>query len=144
MNLSKEIKVTRVMNGVAAGVTAQNSSSVDMQNFDSVMFVAMFGSITAGAVTSVNAAQSDDDSTFADLAGTGITVADSDGDQVAVIDLERPVGRYVRCEISRATQNAVIDGVLAIQYRGRTKPTTHDVSTVIASELHVSPDEGTA
>ncbi len=145
-NLAREVKVTRVMNAVAAGTTDQESSTVDMQGFDGVMFVAAFGTITTNAVTSVKAQQGalSNGSDGADLVGTGITVADDDDNQVAIIDIYRPQERYVRCVIDRGTQNAVIDGVLAIQYKGRRQPTTHDSTTVIAAESHNSPAEGTA
>jgi hypothetical protein len=41
MNLSKAVKVARVLNGVAAGTTDQNGSVVDMQGFEGVQFVAL-------------------------------------------------------------------------------------------------------
>lgn len=145
-NLAKEVKVTRVMNAVAAGTTNQESSTVDMQGYDGVMFMAAFGTITANAVTSVKAQQGalSNGSDGADLEGTAITVADDDDNQVAIIDIYRPQERYVRCAISRGTQNAVIDGVIAVQYKGRKFPTVHDTATVIAAETHNSPAEGTA
>lgn len=143
-NISNQIKTTRVMNAVAAGTTAQNSSSVDMANFEGVRFTAAFGAIVAGAATSVNVAQSADDSSFADLLGSGVTVEDDDDNQVVVIDIWRPVDRYVRCEIARATQNATIDGVIAEQYGPRVLPTTDDTTTVVGREIHTSPAEGTA
>ncbi len=146
MNLSKEVKVTRVMNAVAAGTTNQNSTVLDMQGFEGVMFVAAFGALTATQVTSLKAQQGtlSDGSDMADLAGT-LTgpLADTDGNKLLVLDVFRPQERYVRCVVGRGTANAVIDGVIAIQYCSRKAPTTHD-TTVAFSELHVSPDEGTA
>lgn len=145
-NLANEVKVTRVMNGVAAGTTDQNSSAVDMQGWDGVMFITSFGAITSGAVTSVKLQQDTASgmSTAADLAGTGQTVADDDDNQVVIHDLYRPTERYVRVVVDRGTQNAVIDGVVAIQYKGRKQPTTHDSSTVVSCEIYDSPAEGTA
>ena len=146
MNLSKNVKVTRVMNGVAAGTTDQNSSIIDMSGWDGVLFLAAFGVITATAVTSIKVQQDTDPAggTMADLAGTAVTVADDDDNQVAGVDVYRPRERYVRLVIDRGTANAVIDGVVAIQYRGSKAPSVHDATTVVAIETHASPAEGTA
>jgi len=142
-NLYLDAKVVRVMTSQAAGTTALASDSVDMQDFDAVQFIPMFGAITAGAATSVHVAQSSDDSTFVDLEGTSITIADDDDGKAAVIDIERPTDRYVRCEIARATENAVVDGVIALVYKCRRQPVDTDAS-VVDIEFHASPDEGTA
>lgn len=147
LNLNPNIKITRVSNAVAAGSTDSNGSSVDMQGFEGVLFVALFGTLTASAVTGLKAQQSSDDGSsdaFADLAGTAQSIADSKDDDCLVLDVCRPRERYVRPVVTRATANAVIDGVLAIQYGPRAKPTTHDAASIAGSELHVSPAEGTA
>jgi len=145
MNLSKNTKLTRVSNAVAAGTTDINSSVIDMQNYEGVMFIVAFGAITAGAVTSIKAQQGaqSDLSDAADLEGTGVTVGDDDDNKVFYLDVYRPRERYVRCVVDRGTQNAVVDGIIAIQYGPKKMPTTHDSSTV-EGESHVSPAEGTA
>ena len=143
-NLSKNSKITVVANASAAGTSAIDSSSVDMTGFDGVLFICTFGAIVSDGVQSVNAAQSADDSTFADLEGTSVTVADTDDDKAVWVDIYRPGDRYVRLEVAKATQNSTIEGILAIQYQGTGLPTTHDSSTVLGGELHVTPDEGTA
>lgn len=146
MNLSGDIKVTRVMNAVAAGTTDQNSSIVDMADYEGVLFLASFGALTATQVTQIKGQQGADSglSDAADLAGTLVgPLADADGNKILGLDIYQPQERYVRCVVDRGTANAVIDGVIAIQYGPRKKPTTHD-STVKALELHISPAEGTA
>lgn len=143
-NISNQIKTTRVMNAVAAGTSDQDSSSVDMLDYEGVRFTVSFGTITGSAVTSIRAGQSANDSSWADLLGTDITVADDDDNQVAILDIWRPIDRYVRCTVKRATQNAVIDGVVAEQYGPRVLPPTNDSSTVVGQEIHTSPAEGTA
>ena len=144
--LTKNTKITRVMNAKAAGATAQNGTAVDMQNWEGVMFVALFGTLTATQVTSIKAQQSTAKSSgFSDLEGTeaGPLDDDDDGNKALVLDIKNPRERYVRCVVSRATANAVIDGVVAIQYGPRKMPAAHD-STVAAAETHTSPAEGTA
>ena len=144
MNLSRAAKVTRVSNAVAAGTTDINSSSVDMANFDSVQFVVAFGTITATAVTSCKLQTSSDDSSFNDLTGTAITVADDDDNQVVVLDLGKPLERYIRCTVDRGTANAVVDGIFCQQYLAGNQPVTHDATSVVDSEFTLAPAEGTA
>ena len=145
LNLFKEVKVARVMNGVAAGITAENSSVIDMQNYDGVVFIAAFGIITAGAVTSAKAQQgaASNLSDAADLAGSKIDIADNQGNKLAVLDIYCPQKRYLRLVVSRGTANAVIHGVIALQYKGKKAPVTQDAS-VAGNKLCISPDEGVA
>lgn len=147
MNLSKGIKITRALNAVAAGTTSQNGSILDMSGFDGVMFVAAFGALTATQVTSLKAQQGAliGGGDMADLAGSSVgPLADADSNKCLVLDVYRPLEQYVRPVVVRGTANAVIDGVIAIQYSTRVKPTVQDAATIAASELHISPDEGTA
>lgn len=145
-NLLKDVKITRVMNAVAAGTTDQNSSILDMQGFEGVMFIASFGTLTATQVTSIKAQQDTDSAggTMADLAGTAVgPLADADSNKMLVLDVYRPEERYVRCVVDRGTANAVIDGIVAIQYNCHKAPITQG-TTVSASEASQSPAEGTA
>lgn len=146
MNLLKDIKITRVMNAVAAGTTDQNSDEIDMQGYDGVVFIAAFGALTATQVTSIKA-QQDTVTGMAgaqDLKDTKVgPLADGDGNKCLVLDVYRPQERFVRCVVDRGTANAVIDGVIAIQYKGKKLPITQP-SSVAFNEAHVSPAEGTA
>jgi len=144
MNLLNNNKLTRVNNAVAAGTTDVESASVDMKSFESVTFLVAFGAITATAVTSVKVQQSADDSTFNDLAGTGVTVADDDDNQVVAVEVHAPLDRYVRCVVDRGTANAVVDGIIASQSGPDAAPVTHDATTVVDTEVHHAPAEGTA
>ena len=143
MNVSRGIKFTRVLDAVAAGTSDQNSSSVDMKSYDTVTFVVGFGAITASAVTSIKLQGSDDDLSFSDLAGTAITVADSDDDKIVLSEINQPQQRYVRCVVDRGTQNAVIDFAVALQNKANKAPVTQS-STVLGSEFHQAPAAGTA
>src|SRR6056297_244159 len=133
MNLSSRVKRTRVSNAVAAGTTDINSSSVDMQGYRAVEFTVAFGAITSGAVTSVKLQGSDDDSTWSDLTGVSVTVADDDDNQLAILDVSKPRQRYVRCVVDRGTENAVVDSIVAAQYAAQVEPVTHDATTVSGS-----------
>lgn len=147
MNRANTEKAIRVMNGVVAGTTDQTSSAIDTQGYEGVKIYTALGAITSGAVTSVKVQQSSDDAAadaYADLTGTSVTVADDDDNQVVVHDIYRPRERYLKVVIDRGTQNAVIDGIIAVLYGADKMPTTDDTSTVVARETHSSPAEGTA
>lgn len=149
-NLFKNAKVLRLkVDGTnyqaSAGTSDLTSEAVDTFGFEEVTFITLFGAITSGAVTSTKAQQCDTSGgTYADLASTAISVADTDDNKVSVSSIYRPRERYLKHIIDRGTQNAVVDGVLVILSRPTTTaPVTHD-ATVIAAEYHSSPAEGTA
>ncbi len=138
MNLSKNVKLTKVLALSSSAGTALNTASVDMQGFEGVMF---FGRMaTADVGNFANLAQSSDDSSFADLLGTKVVPGD-DADSF-MIDVYRPLDRFVRLEVVRAGADTIVGDIYAIQYSGRTAPTTHGAT--IDAETHISPAEGTA
>lgn len=145
-NLLRGIKITRVSNAVAAGTTDVECSEVNMEGFDGVQFVAQFGTITATAVTSMKAQQDivTGMANAADLLGTGVSIADDESNLCLILDIYRPREQFMRPVIVRGTANAVIDSVIAIQYKADKKPTTQDATTIADSEQHISPAEGTA
>jgi hypothetical protein len=145
MNLSKNVSGYRASNAVAAGTSTINGTAIDMQNYNGVMFLIAFGAITSGAVTSIKAqgGAASDGSDATDLAGTAITVADTDDNKVFLLDVYLPGYRYVRPVVLRATQNAVVDSITAIRYDGRNRPTAHDGTTFGTAKLVVSPAAGT-
>lgn len=137
--LSNSIKLTKVTDHTAAGTSAVNSGSVDMAGFEGVIFISSFG--TAAAGNTVEAAQSTDDSSFADLEGSSVTSGTSDED--VWIDIYRPQERYVRAEFARGT-SSTLESIWAIQYGARKQPVDNTTSGTIIGEASVSPSEGTA
>lgn len=151
MNLSKNVKTLRIRPDgsgytVAAGTSDVNSDIVDTQGFEGVRFILGLGAITTGAVTSAKVQQNDVNSGtgMADLAGSAITIADDDDNQILISDIYKPRERYVRLAIDRGTQNAVVDFLLVELYEPRKLPITEDSAIVISAEQHISPAEGTA
>lgn len=143
-NFAKDNKISQCTTTTAgaAGATAINGGSVDMANFEQVTFVIPVGTIVSGAVTSIKAQGSNDNSSFTDLAGTSQTIADTDDDKTYYINVVKPTYRYVRAVVSRATQNATIGGIIGIQSNPRTLPVSH--GTNVSGETWVSPAAGTA
>jgi hypothetical protein len=145
-NLSKSTKVTRVLNATAVGITNVNGSIIDMQGFESVEFILLGGTITDGLL-SIKAQEGNDPALAdaADLAGTLTTLQNTDDNKAAVLDITKPVKRYLRpVAVRGGATGAVIDGIIAIQYAPRVKPTTNDATTVGNTETWVSPPEGIA
>jgi hypothetical protein len=130
-NLSKNINVVRVVNAQAAGLTAFTGTHVDMQGYDSVIFIAGLGALTATQVTSLQAQNGSlvNDTDQANITNA-ITAAMADGDsnKLLILEVFRPLLRYVRPVINRATANAVIDFCIAIQFSGDKLPPTLDAS----------------
>ena len=147
MQLGKNSKLTRHSNAVAAGTsTITPGSGIDMQNFESCLFMILWGAIVSGGVQSVEAHQSSDDGgsdAYTALLGSKVTVTDTDDNKITYVDVVKPRERYLKLIVNRATQNATVDGIIAIQYGPRKMPITQD-STVSGGETHVSPAEGTA
>ncbi|MGW8256006.1 MAG: hypothetical protein ACWGMZ_00820 [Thermoguttaceae bacterium] len=147
MNITIRSKITRVLNAEAAGSgDTVVSDSVDMKGFCDVTFIVALGACASSATGTVKAQQSSDDGsadTFADLLGTGMTYDQDSDNKLLVLEIVEPRERYVRCAIARAAANSAIDSVIAIQTRPGDEPVTQG-ATVLASELHASPAEGTA
>lgn len=150
-NLSKVTKRLRLkVDGTnytgSAGTSDLTSEKIDMLGYESVLIRIGFGTITAGAVTSIKCQQSSDDAaadTYDDLAGTAQTVADTDDNKVFEIEIHKPAKRYLKHFLDRGTQNAVVDFLEAFLYNPVKAPPTQD-STVGGTETFVTPAEGTA
>jgi len=142
MNLSKEVKITVVSPAATAATTAIDSDILDMSGYEGVMFIALLGDITSGCVLTLNAKSNSANSltvpspvtqasaTYTDGSGT---TADS---KALMVDVYRPGLRYVFANLTRTTQNAVIGGIIAIQYSAHNRPTTQAAS-VLASTFAV-------
>jgi len=141
-NLSKEINVTQCL-AYASGTASRNGATLDMQGYDGVLCIVTHATIAASAVGDVHWEQDSASGmgTAADLAGTAIAVADDDDDEVWVLDLYRPLERYVRAVVTKDASNAQAESLVYVQYRGRKAPVSN--AGADEYELHVSPSEGT-
>lgn len=146
-NLSRQTQPCRSMNAVAAGTSdTQVGTAIDTLGWDGILFIFAFGTITSTAVVTIKAQQGlqSGGGDAADLEGTAQSVADTDDNKIVVIDIYKPRKRYVRPVVTRATANAVIDGVVAILYRGELTPAAAHSTAVRVAEAFNSPPEGTA
>jgi hypothetical protein len=142
-----DIKVSTALDFLAVSASADRDGAIlDMQGFDGVMMVVKMADIAAGATTSIKAQQDTDPAggTMADLAGTGIAVADDDDNQIFIIDLYQPTERYVRVSVDKDAANATNECALYIQYGASARPVIQTVADEVTYERHNSPAEGVA
>lgn len=139
-NLLKECKISRVANSAVAAQTEVLSSVVDMTGFDGVIFIALLGDVTATSVLTLTAKGNTASSTSSPTPVTqkatdAYTAAASDADnKLLIVDVPKPQLRYIFASLTRTTANAVVDGIIAIQYQTRSKPQSLD-ATVLAAAL---------
>lgn len=142
-SLLKDCLITRVGNSAVAGTTDQDGTVLDMSGYDSVMFIAAVGDVTSGSVLELqvfgNTASSTSSPTPVEMTddNTDGTAGASDYDnKLFIVDISRWDHAYRYCfpRLRIDTQNAVTDGLIAIQYNSRSVPVTQG-STVIQSAL---------
>lgn len=135
--LSEETLLT-VEAPVATGTTVVDSTALDMQDWDGVIWIVRIG--TPGADRNIRAQQDTvvGMGAAADLAGTLVNSATNN---VHVLDLKRPSKRFVRCRITRGTTTTV-DTLIAIRYRGRKRGVAQ--ASTVTIERHLEVAEGTA
>lgn len=145
--LSNATKITRVLSAVGAGQTTQTSTAIDMAGFDGVRFIVCLGAVTSTGVPAVKASDCDTSGgSYNDILGSLGTAytASTDDNKVWVIDIFRPAHRYVKCIVTRATANAVIDSIVAEQYGPRVLAKADDATTVLGRKVLAGPIDGTA
>jgi hypothetical protein len=114
INSTKFLPAITVTAG-AAGTTDITGTVIDTAGFEGVAFIAQLGAIVSGAVTSMKVQEcATSNGTFTDVTGTSLTVADTDDEDIKVIDYRRPAKRYVLLFVDRATQNATVSAVAAL------------------------------
>jgi hypothetical protein len=148
MNLLKKVAIKQVLGYFAAGTTKRTSEIVDSQGYDGVMFIASLGTIINAGTVDVFVEQDEDNAItdMARLAGqTALTVTSAMAaltQSCIVVDVYRPKERYLQCNITPASQNAVVLGIVAVCYSGRKTPVTQkatDLDAVLKSTQLTEP-----
>lgn len=147
MNLSKNVKQTPVLGYYAAGTTKRTSAIVDMAGYEGVRFTVLLGTLiqngTLDAYCEENSTNSTTGMARIPASTTAVTVTAGMAALTVssiIIDVYQPGKQYIQCNITPATQNAVILGIIADQYNGKVKPSVQDAS-VIATNFFQSPSE---
>ena len=145
MNLSKNVKIDQILGYFAAGTTKKTSAILDMSGYEGVIFVAGLGKLIEAGTVDVFADGDDENSTaaMAELAGTAAyTVTEAAAAltySCIILDVYKPLERYIQCNITPAVSNAVILGITAIRYKGKMAPEAN--GDLLKGTQLVSPSE---
>lgn len=143
-SLLNDVKITRVAIAAVAAQTDVDGDILDMSGFEGVVFIAKLGDVTDTSALELLAQQNtvNSGSGMASIAGSAAFTAgaSSADDMLLVLDVYRPRERYVRPKLKRGTANAVVSGIIAIQYGAR-KKSQSQAASVIASATLVEPAE---
>lgn len=146
-NFVKNNKIAEVMAPVAAGSSIdQNSDILDMAGFDGVVFIVPITDSAATGVATLTIEQNtaNSDTGMAALSGATATATSATNDdlnnKLLIVDLYRPLERYVQGVVTSATANIAYGNMIAVQYKAAKDPITAAAS-VQASTLVVSPAE---
>jgi hypothetical protein len=128
---------------VAAGTTdTQKGVVLDSEGYDSITVVLLLGTVVTTAVITPALC----DGTLANGSDqaptTGATaITDAGGassDKLIVLELYRPLNRYVQLWVTRATANITIAGAIAILHHGKAVPVTPSADILEALLLPVN------
>lgn len=127
MNFLRECKISFVEAAAAAAQTTLTTDIVNMQGYDSVCFIAILGDVSDGSVLSLQVLGNDTNDTVSPTtyasAVAGITAGASNADnKMIAVDVQKPRDQYVYATLARGTANAVVNGIIAIQYNKHDKP----------------------
>jgi hypothetical protein len=143
--LSKEVLIERVGAAVAnANNTDQNSTILDMEGWEGVVFMVTVTDSVQGGVATLKAEGNTANSDAGMAAYTGASAAktsagnDDLNDKTLILDVYRPSKRYIQAVITSATQNIAFGETWAIRYRGRVAPITASSGTLTHTAV-VSP-----
>ena len=139
--ISKEVKISVLEDGATAATGTLTGSTLDMSNFDSVVFLAAFGTSNAGNYIYVEQGDESDLSDAADIAGSKMVATANN--ELLVLDIVKPGDRYLRPYSVRGA-SSTLSPLIAIQYNTNKLPVTNADSGEVQVEVHISPAEGTA
>lgn len=132
-NITRFAAIDVAVAPAGAGTTAVNGATLDTAGAESIVFAVHFGAITGGATTSLKlqTGSASDGSDMADVSGTTVAIPDTGSNKVAYsAELHRPAKRYARVVVVRGTQNAVVNGGVAILTRLSLTPTATRANAV--------------
>jgi len=147
VNLLKNVKFQEVLAPVSAGSSIDSNSDIlDMVGYDGVVFIVPITDSADTGVATLTIEQNTDnsDTGMAALSGasaTATSAADDDlNNTLLIVDVYKPLERYIQGVLTSATANIAYGNMIAIQYKGSKAPITQPAS-VQASTLVVSPAE---
>lgn len=120
----------------AASNTDDNSSRLDMQGYEGVLFLVTITDSAATGVATLTVQENSSDSDTGMTAITGAAAAatcavnDDLNSTLLIVDVKNPQERYVQGVITSATANIAFGETIAIRYGARKVPVSQSSSTV--------------
>lgn len=130
----------------AASDTDVDGAAVDMAGFDGAIFVTSIEDSVATGVATLTVKQCDTSGgSYAALSGAVATATSATNDdlntKLLVVDVYRPLERYLKANIGSATANIAFGATYAILYKGRVAPVTQLTAEVAQLTSVASPAE---
>ncbi len=139
--LSSNVEIRVVGSPVVAGSTIDNNSSrIDMADYESVMFIApIVDSVATGVATlAIQESDADSDDAMAAVTGSAATatcaVNDDINDTALVTEVYHPAKRYVQATRTSATANIAYGAVIALLVP-RVRPSTHGATVADSASV---------
>ena len=137
------IKYQEISAPLSAGTADTDSDILDTQGSDGVMFIVpITDCVDTGVLTLTmeHSATNSAGAMVATAATTAVTSAANDdlNDKAVILDVQRPVNRYVRLNFVSSVANIATGTVSAILYKLRDEPTTQGAD-VAGSAKFVNP-----
>ncbi len=139
-NLSTDTKVVKCFGYQAASTTDITAAeTVDMSGYESCMFIVTLGTMVNLSVLNLTirqgAATAPSD---ASVATSGDVTSDGTDDTQMVLEVVKPRFRYLKPVLTIATQNAVVENIIAVLSGPRKRATTQP-DAVISTKTFQSP-----
>lgn len=133
-------RYTSVSSYESANTTDVTTSEIDMKGYDSVLFIALYGTAASDNTPHLEQDTVTGMGSAADLAGTEVGVGSSD--ELVWVEVINPEERFIRAVFERGTSSD-LGPILAIRSGGRDFPEDNTVAGTIHGETHNRPAEGT-
>ena len=139
-NLAKDTKAIAALGYFAAGQTTRTTSVVDSQDYDGVLFELHLGTVTDTTFITFQVKENTANSTssptpVAPASAVATLTASGSSNTLLIVDVYRPLLRYLFATVVITTQNVEILGVVARLYGARVKPISQDATVAVAPTL---------
>jgi hypothetical protein len=130
-SLVKGSQIIRIAAGAVAATTDVVATVVDTANLEGVVFMALLGTVTSGGVPALVISQCEtSNGSFVNITGATKTTTSAGSDKALIVEVMKPTMRYLTATLTRGTQNAVCDGIMAIGVGPRNSPVTQGATVV--------------
>ena len=131
--LIDNIKITKIQDHTAAGTSTVTSDEIDMAGYDGVVFVTSFGTAASGNLITMHHG-----AVSGTVAASVALLASGTSDEDVILDVQRPIFRYLKCVATRGT-SSTLESMWAIQYKARAEPVTNAVSGTLVTATFNAP-----